>query len=155
MAEIWWAAAAFFPLAVISAVVPWVNAELLMLSGLPLARTHEALGLLVAVVTAGQMTGKGIMFWLARLARGRRAGRVPALAEPWISRLEQRPESALGLVLFSSLVGFPPFYFVSMAAGAVGMRFGRFLTVGTLGRLIHFGAIAFVPHLVSAKRVGL
>ena len=144
MENLWWAAAAFYSFAVLSAVLPWVNAEIVMLSAVPFAESPEALGLLVVMVAVGQMTGKGMMFWLARLGKGRRSGRLTALAEPWMS---ERPHSALGVVLVSSTFGVPPFYFVSMAAGALGVKFGHFLTVGAIGRLIHFGAIAFVPHL--------
>ena len=99
MENIWWAAAAFYSLAVVSAVHPCVNAEIVMLSAVPFAKSPEALGLLVVMVTVGQMTGKGVMFWLARLGKGRRSGRLTALAEPWMS---ERPHSALGVVLVSS-----------------------------------------------------
>lgn len=61
MTNLWWTAAAYYGLAVTSALVPWVNAELIMLSAVPLAETQAQLGLLAGVVTLGQMTGKGAM----------------------------------------------------------------------------------------------
>jgi membrane protein YqaA with SNARE-associated domain len=56
------------------------------------------------------------------------------------------------VVFVSSLVGFPPFYLVSVAAGALEMAFGPFLALGSVGRLLHFGVIAWLPHVV---RLGL
>jgi membrane protein YqaA with SNARE-associated domain len=50
-------------------------------------------------------------------------------------------------MLLSAVFGLPPFYLVSIAAGMLGVAFGRFLAIGIVGRLIHFGTIAFVPHL--------
>lgn len=147
MTDIWWMAAGYYPLAVLSAVLPWVNGELIMLSAVPLADTPMGLAVLVSVVTAGQMTGKGVMFWFARSATGSRAVRVEAVVRRWRTLLEKRPQSASGVMLVSSIVGLPPFYLVSIAAGALGVAFGRFLAIGTLGRLIHFGMIAFVPHV--------
>ena len=148
MSELGWIVAVYYPLAVTSAVLPWVNAELLMLSAVPLAENPSGLATLVCVVTAGQMTGKGAMFWIARLSQGSRRGRFESILGRWQTRLVRRPRSTVAVVLVSAVVGLPPFYVVSMAAGALGVAFGRFLAIGSLGRLIHFGAIAFVPHLM-------
>jgi membrane protein YqaA with SNARE-associated domain len=93
------------------------------------------------------MTGKAVMFWIARRAKGPRTPRLEAVFERWGRHLQRRPRSATGVVLLSSVFGMPPFYLVAMAAGALDVAFGRFLAVGTVGRLIHFGTIAFVPHL--------
>ena len=147
MTDLWWMAGAYYPLAVMSALLPWVNGELIMLSAVPLVKTPLGLGALVVVVTAGQMTGKTVMFWMARKAKGPRAARLESLVERWRVHLQRRPRAAVGVMLLSSVFGLPPFYLVSMAAGALGVAFGRFVAIGSLGRLIHFGTIAFVPHL--------
>ena len=39
-------------------------------------------------------------------------------------------------------------HIVAMTAGALDVAFGRFLVVGTFGRLVHFGLVAFIPQLV-------
>jgi membrane protein YqaA with SNARE-associated domain len=62
--------------------------------------------------------------------------------------LQRNPHSAAGVVLLSALVGFPPFYLVSIAAGALEVALMRFLVAGAIGRLIHFGALAFAPHFL-------
>ena len=146
MADIWWIAAGYYPLAVLSAVLPWVNAELVMLSAVPLAGSPLRLGALVGVVTAGQMTGKAVMYWIARRTNRPHGPLLQRVLERWQERLQRCPRSALGVTFVSSIVGIPPFYLVAMAAGALNVAFSRFLAVGTLGRLIHFGIVAFVPH---------
>ena len=129
--------------AVTSALLPWVNAEVLMLSAMPLAAAHGALMPLVAVFTLGQMTGKSVMFWLSRNAR-LPVPRMRDAVEAWRTRFERHPRSALACVFVSAAVGVPPFYAVSVAAGTFRMAFGPFLAVGGAGRLLHFAAIALV-----------
>ena len=131
---------------ILSALLPWLNAEVLMLSAMPIAAAHGMVSSLVFAVTLGQMIGKSIMYWLSRNASGAHARRFHGAVERWRSHFEEHPRSTLGLVLVSALLGFPPFYAVSIAAGAFKMRFGRFLTVGSIGRLAHFALLALLPH---------
>lgn len=142
-----WTAAGCYLLAIVSAVLPWVNAEVLMLSAVPLAGTPLQLAALAAAVTAGQMTGKSAMYWVGKRSTDRGAApRHPRLSQwlaRWRRRLERGPASAVLVVFLSAVVGFPPFYLVSIAAGALGMAFGAFLAVGAMGRLIHFATVAF------------
>ena len=145
---IWWIATGCYAVAVVSAVVPWVNAEVVMVSAAPLAASQVELALLVALVTLGQMTGKSVMYWVSRKAVWPRAPRVQHAIDRWHERLERHPGSALGVMAVSSTIGLPPFYLVAIAAGALHVPFGRFLAVGTAGRLVHFALLALVPQLV-------
>ena len=126
--------------AVTSALLPWVNAELLMLSAMPVAAAHGSLLPLAAVFTLGQMTGKSVMFWLSRRT-SLPSSRMRDAVESWRGRFERHPHSALACVFVSAALGFPPFYAVSIAAGALRMAFGLFLAVGGIGRFVHFGTI--------------
>ncbi len=146
--SIWWIATGCYAIAVVSAIVPWVNAEVVMISAAPLAMSQVQLAALVAVVTLGQMTGKSVMYWISRTAARPRAPRVQHAIDRWQERLQRHPGSALGVMAISSTVGLPPFYVVAIAAGALHVPFGRFLAVGTAGRLVHFALLALVPHLV-------
>ena len=56
------------------------------------------------------------------------------------------------LVLVSSAIGVPPFFLVTLAAGAVGVNFRRFVIAGTIGRLMRFGSLALLPHAIA--RIG-
>lgn len=148
LSNIWLIAAAYYTIAVVSAVAPWVNGELVMLSAAPLAGSPVQLAMLVVLVTLGQMTGKTIMYWLSRNATRPRTPRLQNAIEACRERLQRRPRSALGVMLLSSTIGLPPFYLVAIAAGALNVSFGRFLAVGTVGRLVHFAVVAYVPELL-------
>lgn len=147
MLDTWWVASGYFGLALVSAVVPWVNAELLMLSAVPVVGSPAHLAVLVATVTAGQMTGKASVYWIARSTTRPPGPRLEQALDRWRVRLERRPGSALAVTFVSSTTGCPPFYLVSVMAGALKMAFGRFLAIGLLGRLIHFGIVAFLPQM--------
>jgi len=138
-----WLMVGCYGAAVTSALLPWVNAEVLMLSAMPVAAAHGALMPLVAVFTLGQMTGKSIMFWLSRSAR-LPVPRMRDAVEAWRGRFERHPRSALACVFVSAALGFPPFYAVSVAAGTFRMAFGKFLAVGSAGRFVHFAALALL-----------
>jgi membrane protein YqaA with SNARE-associated domain len=49
----------------------------------------------------------------------------------------------------SAVTGFPPFYIISIVAGALRISYVVFLIVGSLGRLAHFALFALVPHVAS------
>jgi membrane protein YqaA with SNARE-associated domain len=53
------------------------------------------------------------------------------------------------LVFASASVGLPPFYIMSVAAGAARMNLAWFIVLGSLGRLIRFGVIVAVPQFVK------
>jgi membrane protein YqaA with SNARE-associated domain len=148
-ASLWSTALGYYAAAIVSAVVPWVNGELLMISAVPLVTTRAALAALVVAVTAGQMTGKTVMYWASRKSARPRSARVQGSIERWRERLQQRPRSVLAVIFLSALIGIPPFFIVSVAAGAIGLAFPRFLAVGTAGRLAHFTIVAFVPEFVG------
>ena len=146
--NLWWIGGGYYALAVVSALVPWVNAEVLMLSAIPQARSPVQLALLVSLVTLGQMTGKATMYWIARKAVRPQSARLQQVIDRWREPLERRPQLALGVMLLSATFGLPPFYIITLAAGTFQIAFGRFLAVGTVGRLLHFAVLAFVPQLV-------
>lgn len=147
----WWAAlwiqASCFGLSVVSALVPWVNGEAILLAFSASARSWSQLAVLVVVTTAGQMLGKCVLYGAARTAAGRRTHEPDQRTERWRRRLEASPHGALALVFVSSVVGLPPFYLVTMVAGAGRLGFGRFISAGTAGRLVRFGALVTVPRL--------
>ena len=138
-------AVGYYGAAIVSAVAPWVNAEVLMLSAIPYAGSSRALVILVLAVSAGQMTGKAVTYWIARRSTRTRTPRVQAALDRWEARMRHRPRAALAITFASALVGIPPFFIVSMAAGALQVAFGRFLAVGAAGRLLHFAVVAFLP----------
>lgn len=129
--------------AVVSSLVPFVNAELLLL-GLALAAPAAA-PMLAVVVAVGQMAGKSALFLGARRVS---ESALAARLERW--RLNGRGRVAGGpLVGLSALTGLPPFYLLSIAAPALGVRFRTFLVMGLAGRLLRFGALVLLPGFLS------
>jgi membrane protein YqaA with SNARE-associated domain len=61
------------------------------------------------------------------------------------ARMEARPTVGKLLYSVSAVVGLPPFYVTTLAAGAVKMKFTFFLVVGFIGRLIRFAAVVALP----------
>lgn len=145
--NLWWASLAYYGAAIVSAVVPWVNAELLMISAIPLADSRVELAALIVAVSAGQMTGKAFMYWASRKSTRPYSPMVQRAVDRGRARLDHNPRSVLATVFLSALVGFPPFFIVAVAAGALGLAFRRFLAVGVAGRLVHFAIVAYLPDL--------
>ena len=147
----WWTAAwvqsSCFGLSVVSALVPWVNAEAILLAFAASARSRHGLVALVLVTTAGQMLGKWILYCVSRGASRRQMRGHDARVDRWRRRLERSPRRALALVFVSSAVGVPPFYVVTMVAGICRIGVAGFLGAGTAGRLVRFGALVAVPRL--------
>ncbi len=139
-----WLIAGSYAAAVVSALLPWVNGEVMLLAAVPTASARGAVLPLVLAFTLGQMTGKCAMYWLTRTATGR-SQRVDAVVERWRERFERYPRWAVVLVFVSAMVGLPPFYAVSIAAGGLRLPFGRFVVAGGTGRFAHFGLLAYVP----------
>ena len=138
-------------LAFVSAVLPWVNAEVLVLALPAVAHSRTELAALVLIVTAGQMAGKCIVYYA-----GRRGGNAPSgPTAVLLSRLRTKalvtPWRPVALVALSSIVGIPPFYVMSAVAGALRMNFGSFLAAGTCGRILRFGVLAFGAQAASLR----
>lgn len=125
----------------VSGVVPVVNAELLVVAA---AAAVPAVGLplVAAVSTAGQMSTKTALFVVARLAPHRLPIRARAALERAGAAVEHRGGAASTVVFASAATGLPPFFGISLASGAVGMRLSRFVAAGTLGRFARFSALA-------------
>jgi membrane protein YqaA with SNARE-associated domain len=142
-----WMMLSYFGLTVASAVFPWVNAEVIVLSMPAVAPSRVALVILVLIATAGQMTGKCFLYWAGRKGNKALRGRAGRFLEKQRERLAARPVKAVVLVLVSSVIGLPPFYVMTLVAGALRMNFAVYLTAGTTGRLVRFSALVVLPQL--------
>jgi membrane protein YqaA with SNARE-associated domain len=147
-----WTGAGCFAVAVVSAVVPWVNAEVLVLSLPALAPSRPALAMLVGVATAGQMTGKVAIYWAGRGSANMPAPHIARAIERWRPWFAASGRKAAGLIVLSSAIGVPPFFVTTLLAGAMRMPLATFVAAGTCGRLIRFGVLVFVPGAVMQAR---
>jgi membrane protein YqaA with SNARE-associated domain len=131
-----------------SGILPLVNAELLVV-GVVVAAPEIGVPLVAAVSATGQMLTKTMLFGFARWAPGRLKGSARAVLERASQAVAARGGAASSLIFTSAATGLPPFYGVSLAAGALGMRLRSFVVSGTAGRLIRFAAIAWAARLAG------
>lgn len=130
-------------------LIPFINTEIYLISVAALS-PRAFLGPLVVAATVGQMVGKVMMYFA-----GRGVGRIPServqrSVGSLRERLESRPWTAKLVLLCSATVGLPPLYVMSVACGTLGMGLLSFVAIGTVGRLIHFAAVAVVPQLARS-----
>jgi membrane protein YqaA with SNARE-associated domain len=137
----------------VSGIVPLVNAELLVV-GAAVAAPGLGIVILAAVSTVGQMLSKTLLFAVARWA----PRHLPAKARNTLQRacdaVSERGGAVHSLVFTSAAVGLPPFYGVSLAAGALGMRTRSFVFSGGAGRFLRFGALVWVARHLGSGLLG-
>lgn len=134
--------------ALASAVIPVINIEIYLLGAAALAPPAMAVPLVLAA-TIGQMIGKVVMYFAGTGAVKLPGKRLQAALERMNATLRDRPRSGGALVFASAASGFPPFFMVTVAAGAARMNLAAFIVLGFLGRLIRFAVIVALPHLAK------
>lgn len=141
-----------FAVCVLSAIVPFVNAELYLIA----ASAYAAPGLawmLVIAAALGQMAGKSLMYYAGVGALSLPGERLRRM----VAQVRERYEGAgaagttlgTGVILLSASLGLPPFYVVSIACGLLRIPFIQFFALGLVGRLARFGVIVLAPQLVK------
>ena len=143
--------ASCFAAAIVSALLPWVNAELMLLAvAAPLTSLSELSGVVLAV-TAGQVIGKSGIYWVARRTSPTTLnGRIGKAVDRWRVACDSRHRSTQTMMTLSAVFGLPPFYVTTLAAGALRVDFVRFLAAAVVGRLVHFSAVGLAPLIIQA-----
>jgi membrane protein YqaA with SNARE-associated domain len=131
-----------FVVAIISGLVPLVNAEVVLIGLVRLVVTDPSqLPALVVLTAVGQMIAKIGLYHASRgmieLPRGRYREKILA-ARARLERWRSRPYLVYSL---SASLGVPPFYLTVLAAGALAIRFSAFVAIGLAGRLLRFAVI--------------
>ncbi len=126
---------------ILSGFFPLVNAELVVVTAALLVTSDAYVPLLLACV-CGRMLAKCCLYGLARWA----PQRLPQRARTVIARLEKqwKERRGAGLVVMASAgVGVPPFYLITLAAGAFRLSPGLFAAAGTAGTLARFAVLVW------------
>ena len=118
-----------------------------------LASPRGMLAPLVVLATAGHMAAKFLVFLGSRRAERALTARGREAVERATALLANRRLLRGLLLLASAATGLPPFYAVTIAAGALGLPLGEYLLLGTVGRGARFAAFALVPRLLAAALV--
>jgi membrane protein YqaA with SNARE-associated domain len=139
-----------FLMAFVSGVVPFVlNIELYLVAVAALSRAPAPP--IVGLAVAGQMCAKCVLYLAGKgvlKSRFIRWERREAAAKAF----EKYRNHSLALVGFSAVTGFPPFYGISLLAGAVRLPLEWFLVVGTLGRVVRFTVVYLAPGWLHVHR---
>jgi membrane protein YqaA with SNARE-associated domain len=134
-----------FLASLLGGLLPFINTELIVLAAAAAAPSQLLLPLILIAATT-QMVAKTVLY-----LGGRGLMRFPnrRLRFDAAVRNAKRLEHGGSVFLFvSAATGFPPFYLMSIASGAMKLPFGRFLVLGFIGRLVRFGAVMGAPHLI-------
>lgn len=135
-----------FAVCVAGSIVPLINTEIYLISAVALSPSSYVAPLVVAAAL-GQMAGKVVMYYAGRGVVRLPSERVRTRMVAMQARLQSRPRAGEAVLLASATVGLPPLYVVAIACGAVRMNLLSFIVIGTVGRLIHFAAVAALPEL--------
>ncbi|HEY5927914.1 MAG TPA: VTT domain-containing protein [Kofleriaceae bacterium] len=140
---------AVFALAIVSGVVPLFNAEIALI-GLTIAVGSLPKALVFAgLIAIGQTISHSSLYFSARgvtkVTAKRRAkleariARARAIVERW-------GDKWLLLLCASATLGIPPMLLVSVAAGALEVRFRTYAIIAIIGRTVRFTALALAAH---------
>lgn len=133
---------------VLSGLVPVVNGELFMLGAIELLADDDLPGALaIALLMAiGQMIAKVVLYQAARKATDAGTGRIARKLKEARVRVAKWRNKPLTILVLSAVLGLPPFYLVTLAAGILEIRFATFLWIGLLGRVVRFVVLALIIH---------
>jgi len=129
---------ATFGVALVGGLVPLVNVEVYLV-GVAVAIPGASVLPLVLAAGLGQMLAKIVLYGVG-LGVVRVSTRRGAL-ERVVARLAGGGAGARTVVFASALVGVPPFYAVSVAAGTLRLGLPSFVALGFCGRILRFAAI--------------
>jgi membrane protein YqaA with SNARE-associated domain len=132
--------------AVASALIPVINIEIYLLGVAAVAPASMAVPLVLAATT-GQMIGKTVMYFAGTGAVRLPGKRLQTALQGMHTTLRDRPRMGSALIFASASAGIPPFFIVSVAAGAARMSLPSFVVFGFLGRVVRFSVIVALPQL--------
>ena len=128
--------------------VPVINTEIIVLTAAASAPAHLLLPLIL-IASSAQMVAKCALYFagsgLMRMPRGRLTRKVEAA----LLQAQSRRGASSAVLFASASTGFPPFYVMSVASGALHIGFKRFVILGFIGRTLRFTALVMVPYLIK------
>jgi membrane protein YqaA with SNARE-associated domain len=137
--------AATIVVGVLSGLVPIVNGELFLIGAVKLLAEDVTGALVVAVLLAfGQMTAKVILYHAARRATDLPTGKFAEKLRRARERVGKWRNKPLTILFLSAVLGLPPFYLVTLAAGILKVPFVTFVWLGLVGRVIRFTSLALI-----------
>jgi membrane protein YqaA with SNARE-associated domain len=147
MLEVW---SGLFLGSIVSGVIPFINSELLVI-GVAVLVPSGALPVVAVVAGVGQMLGKLGLYGVARWAPTHLPERAKKKLHDAGERAREKDGATGSLILLSAALGWPPFYGVSLLAGALKINVATFLSLGLIGRVVRFGVLAWGARAVGSE----
>jgi membrane protein YqaA with SNARE-associated domain len=131
-----------FVVCFLAGLIPLINAELWLIAVTLMLASPAGLPAIVVLAALGQMVAKVLLYYAA-LGTVKLPGldKRIAKARAQLDRWRDRPRWVLWA---SATLGLPPFYIISLLAGALEIRLRTFCVIGMTGRLIRFSALVAV-----------
>lgn len=143
---------ATFGLCIAAGLIPLINAELVLIGFIlkaPVQGVAMTAGLVLAAAM-GQMVAKVSMYYVGKGAlklSKDKEGKIAKAIKKYQHKMEENASAPSMLLFVSSFVGLPPFYVISILAGTFKIPLGRFIVIGSVGRIMHFAVVAFFPEI--------
>lgn len=135
---------ATYGIALISALLPFVNIELYLAAVAAETSSQGALALAIASA-AGQTTGKILWYVGARRATDSRwmqrrmaHEKRRASYDRWMARAENRPRMTVLIIFLAASLGLPPLLVTSVIAGSLKVNPWVFVPATFVGRCLRF-----------------
>jgi membrane protein YqaA with SNARE-associated domain len=136
-----------FVVCFLAGLIPLINAELWLIAVTLMIASPAGLPAIVVLAALGQMVAKVLLYYAALGAvklPGRWLDERLARARAQLDRWRDRPRYVLWA---SATLGLPPFYVISLLAGALEIRLRTFCVIGMTGRVIRFSLLVVVCSL--------
>ncbi len=136
---------ATFVVCFIGGLVPIVNTEVyLVLATTQWMSSPVQIPPVIVLAALGQMVAKVLLYLTAAGALKLPTGRYQAKLEKARTRIESWRSKPRWILFASAVFSVPPFYVMSLLAGALGVGLPAFCAIGLAGRLIHFTGVVVV-----------
>jgi membrane protein YqaA with SNARE-associated domain len=147
--DVLWLSLATLAVSAAGGLIPLINVEAWVI-GVSAVGPPAALVPVVLAATVGQVSAKVVLYRAGGGARAWQSRHEGSRLTALVQRLEGPASRGTAVVFSSALTGVPPFYLVSLAAGALRYRFPRFVVLALVGRLLRFALVFLLPQVLVA-----
>ena len=133
-----------FVIGFLAGLIPTAAGVEAWLIAVTLAMTSPApLALVVVLASLGQMVAKVLLYYAANgaIRIPKSEGRIARSIEKARGKIEKWKSHPKWVLWGSATLGFPPFYVISLLAGALEIRLRTFCLIGLAGRLARFSTV--------------
>lgn len=139
-----------FTCSLASGLLPVGNTDLFVV-GAALATGPAEAPVVIAAAGLGDMLAKTALYAAGCGALRIPGRRIAGMVDRAVIRVNSRPRASTLAVLTSATTGLPPFYFFSIASGAMRMRLTQFIGIGLIGRMARFTALTVIAQAVKSS----